>query len=187
MLIPSRNDCEIATLALLRESPGTRGFVGACIVCGGRSLLAHQLVPGLALPWNHHVWAMSPDGVLIDPTVAELMTKELHDWYEPPIPLEEMQPKILWSRSEQDAVLAELRPLAVYDPRPFLPIGSDRQLLYLPGRIAPSRKLGWQRLAKKSKGPRGFSAADLAQVLSGSLNERQRSPRSGVGFPAVGV
>jgi hypothetical protein len=182
MINPSRNDCGITTLALLRESPGTRGFVGACIVCGGRSRLTHQLVPGLALPWNHHVWAISPDGALIDPTVADLMTKELHDWYEPRIPLQEMQPKILWSRSEQDAVLAELRPLAIYDPRPFLPVGSDRQLLYLPGRIAPSRKLGWQRLAKKSKGPRGFSAADLDQVLSRSLDKPQRSPRSAWGF-----
>lgn len=180
-----RNDCGIATLAYLRESPDARGFVGACIVCGGRSLLTHQLVPGLALPWNHHVWAMRPDGALIDPTVAELMTKDLYDWYEPPIPLEEMEPKILWSRSEQDAVIAELRPLAVFDPRPFLPVGEGRQLLYLPGRIAPSCGLGWQRLANKSKGPRGFRAADLGQVLSRSLDKPQRSPRSAWGFAEV--
>lgn len=177
-----RNDCGIATLAYLRQSPEARGFIGACIVCGGRSLLTHQLVPGLALPWNHHVWAMRPAGELVDPTVAELMTKELNDWYEPPIPLEEMEPKILWSRSEQDAVIAELRPLAIFDPRPCLPVGEGRQLLYLPGRIAPSRGLGWQRLANKSKRPRGFGAADLAQVLSRSLDKPQRSPRSARGF-----
>jgi hypothetical protein len=93
-----------------------------------------------------------------------------------------MQPRILWDQSAQDEVITELRPLAMADTSPFSPIGRDGQLLYLPGRIYPQMGMDWQRLAQKSKGPRGFSAADLAKVLSRSPSKPQRSLRSGRGF-----
>jgi hypothetical protein len=182
MTTTSRNDCGIETLALLRCCPDARGIVGTCIVCGGRSPLTLQPVPGLHLPWNHHVWAIGPDGVLIDPTVAELMPKYFRDFYEPPAPLEQLKPQILWNKAAQDAAMARLRPLAVPDPTSFPPFDEEGQLLYLPGRLAPSRSLKWQRLARKSQGPNGFSAADLAQVLTPALTGRRLSPRADRGF-----
>ncbi len=182
MTTARRNDCGIETLALLRRCNDARGFVGACIVCGGRSLLTLQPVPGMPLPWNHHVWAIGPDGVLIDPTVAELMPEYFLDFYEPPAPLEQLKPQILWDKAAQDAAMARLRPLAVPDSTPFPPFDGEGQLLYLPGRLASSRSLKWQRLARKSQGPKGFSAADLAQVLTPSLTGRRRSPRAERGF-----
>ena len=182
MSAPTRDDCGIETLALLRRCPDARGFVGACIVTGGRSLLTLQPVPGLALPWDHHVWAIGADGVLIDPTAAELLPAACQDWYEPPAPLEQLQPLILWERSAQDAALTRLRPLAVADPTPCPPLEGGAKLLYLPGRVADSLGPHWQRLARKSTGPRGFGAGDLAQALGPAHAGRCRAPRPGRGF-----
>jgi hypothetical protein len=162
----TRDDCGVQTLALLRRSAGLRGFVGACIVRGGRSLLTLQPVPGVALPWTHHVWAIGPDGVLQDPTADGLLPDSIRQWYEPPAQLEQLRPVILWGRAAQAAALARLRPLAVADSTPFEPIEAPGDLIYLPGRVSESlRGPHWHRLAKRSQTPGGFSAADLAGAL----------------------
>lgn len=171
-----RDDCGVQTLALLRRCPGARGFVGACIVRGGRSLLTLQPVPGVALPWGHHVWAIGPDGVLIDPTADGLMPDWLASRYEPPAPLEQLQPRILWDRSAQAAALAQLRPLAIPEPAPLEGISRGGELLYLPGRVAEGLAAHWQRLARKSQTPAGFSAADLAHALGRHGGSPQRRP-----------
>jgi hypothetical protein len=182
MTITNRRDCGLETLALLRDVPDARGFVGTCIICGGFSLLTLQLVPGVHIPWNHHVWAVGPDGALIDPTVSELFPDLFRNWYKPPAPLEQLKPQILWNKAAQDAALARLRPLAIPDQTPFPPFEGEGQLLYLPGWIDPSRSQRWQRLAKKSMGPRGFSAAELARVLLPSNTGSRRAQRTGKGF-----
>jgi len=175
------NDCGHQTLALLQADPTARGFIGACLVCGGRSLLTLQSVPGVLLPWNHHAWAITSDGALVDPTVRVLLPDFLRDWYEPPAPLEQLRPVVVRDRVAQSAAVAQLRPLAVPDPEPFKAITDSPSLLYLPGRAGEGKiGPGWQRLARLSMGP-GFGFADLEAVLSGPI-QRRRPQRSGQGF-----
>jgi hypothetical protein len=159
----ARNDCGRETLALLRRCPRARGFVGSCIIRGGRSLLTGEPVPGVALPWTHHVWALSADGVLIDPTAADLLPAELREWYAPPAPLEQLRPVIVWAAAAQDAELAQLHPLALQGAPPCHPAGRPAELLYLPGRVADARPGSrWERLAKRSRTRAGFGPAELA-------------------------
>lgn len=163
----TRDDCGLQTLALLQATPAARGFVGACIVCGGRSLLTGQDVPGLLLPWNHHAWAIGPDGALIDPTAAALLSAcdFLGDLYAPPAPLEQLRPVVVRDRAAQAAAVDRLRGLAVFNPEPFEPIEAGPALLYLPGwGLDGKARPVWQRLAKLSQGS-GFRAADLAAAL----------------------
>jgi len=175
----TRDDCGVQTLALLRRSAELRGLVGTCIVRGGRSLLTLQPVPGVALPWTHHVWAIGPDGVPQDPTADCLMPGLIRQWYEPPAPLEQLRPVILWGRAAQAAALARLRPLAVADSTPFEPIEAPGDLLYLPGRLHESeRRHRWLRLARKSQTPGGFTAADLAAAME-RCEPSQRRPVRG--------
>jgi hypothetical protein len=139
-----------------------------------------QALPGMLLPWNHHVWAIGSDGVLIDPTVCELFPEQFLDLYEPLALLEQLQPEILWVSFSQDAVLSHLRPLAIPNADPFVPLDGEGQLLYLPGRVHRSKGQRWQRLGKKSKGPMNFSPADLERALLQFHADRRFSrPRHG--------
>lgn len=176
MATANRDDCGVQTLALLRRSPDAHGFVGACIVCGGRSLLTLEAVPGMLLPWSHHVWAIGTDGEMQDLTADGLMPEGMRSWYQPPAPLEQMRPVIVWDRAAQDAAIGKLRPLAVPDSAAFEQFESCGDLLYLPGRVGKSLSRSWQRLARKSQTPTGFGAADLASALE------QRPRRTAQGF-----
>lgn len=161
-----REDCGLQTLALLQATPTARGFVGACIVCGGRSLMTGQAVPGVLLPWTHHVWAMAPDGAVIDPTAAGLFPDwALHPHYAPPAPLERLRVVVVRDRAAQAAAVARLRPLAVFDPEPFEPLEAGPALLYLPGwGLSSHLRPAWHRLAKLSRWG-GFGAAELAAAI----------------------
>lgn len=54
--------------------------------------------------------------------------------------------------------------------------------LQLAARVADSLGPHWQRLARKSTGPRGFGAGDLALALGPAHAGRCCAPRNGRGF-----
>ena len=167
----SRDDCGRETLALLRAMPDLRGFVGSCMVRGGRSLATMEAVHGCDIPWTHHVWAIDPDGVLIDPTAAELLPDLMKVFYEPPAPLEQLPARIVWDPAHQSAELAKLDDA----DRPRFDVLAE--LIYLPGNVNP-HTVGpaWWRLAEKSRNPAvGFGADDLAPLVD--REHRSFAPR----------
>lgn len=154
-----RGDCAQETHALLLRRPGARGFVGTCIIRGGRSLVNGQEISGIELPWSHHVWAVLPDGELIDPTVSGLLPEALAKYYEPPAPLSDLPAAMVSGATAQAEVLASL------DCEPCKADVQAGQLLYLPGcRVMAGPR--WHRLSRKSMHGRGFTASDLLPMLS---------------------
>ena len=158
-LAPIRGDCAAQTAALLRQHPELRGFAGAVVILGGRSRITGEAVPGLLVPWQHHVWAVAPDGRVIDPTAAQLLPEPLCRFYEPPAPLDSLPSVTLRDRDDQLLLIGALHPLAETATDAAIAHLPPARV-YLPGFLPGSASSRWQRLARRSRRS-GFTAADL--------------------------